>query len=72
MAPEANARKALRLMAQTPTIVTTFDRLRKGLHVIGGDPGMSFAENFLYMLTGKRPDDVMEHVFDVALTLSGP
>jgi citrate synthase len=69
MTPEANARKALRLMAQTATIVTTFDRLRKGLHVIGGDPAMSFAENFLYTLTGKRPDDVMEHAFDVALIL---
>src|ERR1035438_9622851 len=52
MTPEANARKALRLMAQTSTIVTTFDRIRKGLHVIGGDPSMSFAENFLYSLTG--------------------
>src|SRR5579871_6777999 len=47
MTPEANARKALRLMAQTATIVTSFDRLRKGLHIIGGDPAMSFAENFL-------------------------
>jgi citrate synthase len=69
MSPEANARKAMRLMAQTATIVTSYDRLRKGLHVIGGDPGMSFAGNVLYTLTGKRPDDVMEHAFDVALTL---
>ncbi|MFN7996523.1 MAG: citrate synthase [Bryobacteraceae bacterium] len=69
MMPDANARKALKLMAQTSTIVTTFDRLRKGLHIISGDPGMTFAENFLYCLTGKRPDDLMEHAFDVALTL---
>jgi len=69
MIPDANARKAVRLMAQTSTIVTTFDRLRKGLHIIGSDPAMSFAENFLYTLTGKRPDDVMEHAFDVALVL---
>ena len=33
------------------------------------DPGLSFAGNFLYCLTGKKPDKVMEHVFDVALTL---
>src|SRR5260370_19780991 len=50
MTPEANARKAMRLMSQTSTIVTTFDRLRKGLHIIGGDPAMSFAGNFLYTL----------------------
>src|SRR6202167_6207848 len=69
MTPDANARKALRMLSQISTLVTTFDRLRKGLHVIGGDPTMSFAENFLYTLTGKRPDDVMEHGFDVALIL---
>ena len=69
MTPEANNRKALKLMAQTSTIVTTFDRLRKGLHIINGDPSLSFAANFLYTLTGKRPDDVMERAFDVAMTL---
>lgn len=66
---EANVRKAEKLMAQTPTIVTTFDRLRKGLDVIAGDPSLSLAGNFLYTLTGKKPDEVMEHTFDVALTL---
>ncbi len=30
MSAEANERKAVRLMSQTATIVTTFDRLRKG------------------------------------------
>jgi citrate synthase len=67
--PEANAQKAVKLMAQTPTIVSTFDRLRNGQPVIEGDPNLSFAANFLYTLTGKRPDEVMEHTFDVALTL---
>ena len=66
---EANVRKAEKLMAQTATIVTTFDRLRKGLDVIEGDPNLSLAGNFLYTLTGKKPDEVMEHTFDVALTL---
>jgi len=66
---EASTRKALRLMAQTATIVTTFDRLRKNQPVIEGDPKLAFAANFLYTLTGKKPDDVMEHVFDIALTL---
>jgi len=66
---EANVHKAEKLMAQTATIVTTFDRLRKGLDIIQGDPTLSLAGNFLYTLTGKKPDDVMEHTFDVALTL---
>jgi citrate synthase len=67
--PEANLTKAQKLMAQTATIVTTFHRLRTGQPVIEGDPKLSFAGNFLYTLTGKRPDDVMERTFDVALTL---
>ncbi len=67
--PQANAEKAVKLMAQTPTIVGTFDRLRNGRPPIEGDPNLSFAANFLYTLTGKRPDDLMERAFDIALTL---
>ncbi len=66
---EANVEKATRLMAQTATIVTTFDRLRTGKPVLEGDPKLGFAGNFLYTLTGKKPDEVMERVFDVALIL---
>ncbi len=66
---EASTRKAMRLMAQTATIVTTFDRLRKGEEPVAGDAGLSFAANFLYTLTGKKPDSVMEKVFDIALIL---
>jgi citrate synthase len=69
MSPEANQRKAVRLMSQTATIVTSFDRLRKGLPLVAGDPKLGFAANFLYTLTGKRPDDVMERAFDVAMIL---
>ncbi len=69
MSPEANLQKAHKLMSQTATIVTTFDRLRKGNPVIASDPGLGFAANFLYTLTGKKPDDVMERAFDVALIL---
>jgi len=66
---EASVRKAQRLMAQTATIVTTFDRLRNGKDVVAGDPSLGLAANFLYTLTGKKPDDVSERTFDIALTL---
>jgi len=69
MTPEANQDKAAKLMAQTALIVTTFDRIRKGLPVVASDPSLSFAANFLYTLTGTRPEPVMERAFDVALTL---
>ncbi len=69
MTPEANQLKATKLMAQTSTIVSSFGRMRAGHPVLAADSSLSFAGNFLYCLTGKRPDKVMEHVFDVALTL---
>ncbi len=69
MSTEANHRKAVRLMSRTATIVTTFERLRTGKPIVEGDPGLGFSANFLYTLSGKKPDDVMERAFDVAMIL---
>jgi citrate synthase len=67
--PEANRKKAVKLMAQTPTIVSSFDRLRKGKPIVEDDPNLSLAGNFLYTLTGNKPDELSERIFDIALTL---
>jgi citrate synthase len=69
MSTEANHRKAVRLMSRTASILTTFDRLRNGKPVIESDPSLGFSANFLYTLSGKPPDDVMERAFDVAMIL---
>ena len=69
MSTEANQQKATKLMAQTSTIVSSFGRLRAGEQVVQPDPKLGFAANFLYCLTGKKPDDVMERAFNVALIL---
>ena len=69
MSNEANVAKAVKLMARVSTIVTSFDQLRNGRAVVPGDPNLGYAANFLYTLTGKKPDQVMERVFDVALIL---
>jgi citrate synthase len=69
MSPEANQLKAAKLMAQTSTIVSSFGRIRTGAPVLPADSSLSFAGNFLYCLTGRKPDQVMEHTFDVALIL---
>ncbi len=66
---EASVKKAQKLMARIATLVTSFDRLRNGKDVIPGDPALGYAANFLYTLTGKKPDSVMEKVFDLALIL---
>jgi citrate synthase len=66
---QANVKKAVKLMARVATIVTSYDRLRNGKEVIHGDPSLGYAANFLTTLTGKKPDDLMERAFDVALIL---
>jgi citrate synthase len=69
MTPAANQLKATKLMAQVSTIVSSFGRLRAGEPVLAADASLSYAGNFLYCLTGKKPDEIMEHTFDVALIL---
>jgi citrate synthase len=67
--PDANRRKAVRLTAQLPTIVTAFHRLRNRQEPIAPDPKLSIAANFLYMMTGKKPHDTLTRVMDAALVL---
>lgn len=67
--PEANHRKALRLTAKMPLLVTAFERLRNGLEVVTPNPSKSIAWNFFYTLTGKEPDEEIVKQFDVCLIL---
>ena len=67
--PGARYRTAVRLTAQVGTIVATWGRLRAGGGVIDPDPVMGHAANFLYMLTGERPNATAIRAFDIALTL---
>ena len=67
--PDPNRRKAIRLTAQFPTIVTAFHRLRNGEKPLAPDPSLSIAGNFLYMLNGKRPHETLTRVMDAALVL---
>ncbi len=67
--PQANDRKAVRLTAQIGSIVATYGRLSAGGGPIQPDPALGHAANFLYMLTGRRPDALSERAFDIALIL---
>lgn len=69
MEKEANYRKAIRLQAKMPAIVTAFARVRKGLEPIAPREDLNFAANFLYMLTGKEPEDVAVEAMNKALVL---
>ena len=69
MSRDANTRKAARLVARFPTIVTTFHRLRNGLEPVQPRPDLSVAANFVYTLFGKDPDDIATRTMDVAFVL---
>ena len=65
----ANYRKAVRLTAQLGSIVATHGRLQAGGGAIQPDPALGHAANFLYMLTGTRPDALSTRALDIALVL---
>jgi citrate synthase len=65
----ANRRKAVRILAQIPTLIASFDRLRKGQDPISPLDHGSMAHNFLYMLNGEEPGEAAERIFDVCLVL---
>jgi citrate synthase len=60
---------AIRLIAKLPTIVAAFARLRWGDESIQPRDDLSYAENFLYMLTEQVPDPALAKIFDVCLIL---
>ena len=66
---EASYDKAINLIAKVPTIVASWQRIRNGLSLIDPDPTLSHAANFLYMMSGERPDSEVEKIFDVCLIL---
>jgi 2-methylcitrate synthase len=67
--PQAQYRKAVRLTAQTGTIVATWGRLQQGGGPIAPDAAMGHAANFLYMLSGERPNSTAIRALDFALIL---
>lgn len=53
---DSNIRKAIRLLARTPSLVANYDRMRRNQPWIQSkkDPKVSTAADFLYMLKGKE------------------
>ena len=66
---EANLHKAYRLIARTPQIIATYQRLATGGDAIEPRDDLGVAANFLYALTGKQPDPEVARDFDVVLVL---
>ncbi len=66
---EANLSKAVRLIARVAEVVTSWHRIRNGLEPLPSDDTLSHAGNFLWQLTGRKPDPEIAHDLDTALLL---
>jgi citrate synthase len=66
---EAEQLRATRLVAKLATLVAAWHRIRQGLGPVAPDPDLGHAANFLYMLSGQRPESDVARFFDVALVL---
>ncbi len=67
--PAANQEKAIRLIAKIPTIIAASYRISHHQKPIKPDPSLNQAENFLYMLTGQKPDPLTAQVFNATMLL---
>ncbi|HET7558465.1 MAG TPA: citrate synthase [Limnochordia bacterium] len=65
----ANLRKAVRILARIPTLIAAFDRIRRGEAPVAPRADLADAANFLYMLRGEAPKELVARVFDVCLIL---
>jgi citrate synthase len=68
-APEANARKAVRLTAQQPLLLAAYHAARSGREVPAPDGELGLAANFLLQMRGTPPAAREAQVLDTCLVL---
>jgi citrate synthase len=61
ISPEQLYDNAMQLSAQTPVLLAALHRLHQGQEPVAPDPELSAAGNYLFMLSGQRPDP--QHVW---------
>src|SRR5699024_9571310 len=66
---EANYRKAIRLQAKMASVVATFASMRKGEEPMQPKLEYTYAQNFLYMLTGEEPTETAVEAINKALVV---
>ena len=57
------------LIARIATVVAAWHRIRNKREPVDPDPSLNHAANFLYMMTGEKPDDTTARFFDTCLVL---
>ena len=66
---EANMTKAMTLIASVASLVAAWQRLRHDKEPLPNDESLSHAGNFLWQLTGEKPDPEAAKDLDTALVL---
>ncbi|MBN1245371.1 citrate synthase [Candidatus Bathyarchaeota archaeon] len=66
---QANRRRAIRLVAKVPTIVSTLHRLRTNQQLVAPSDEFGFPEHFLYLFRGKPADSEEKESIDRFMTL---
>jgi citrate synthase len=66
---EADRRKALRLIAKTPTLLAMYHRMRTGQEIVPPNTKLPHAANFLHMLLGLEPSQEDAEVIDTTFVL---
>ena len=67
--PEKNREQAYELLGKIPTIVANGYHILHDEPIVPPDPSMGYSENFLYMITGKKPTQFEIDTFDKSLLL---
>jgi len=66
---EADHRKALRLIAKTPTLLAMYHRMRTGQELVPPNPKLPHAANFLHMLLGLEVSQEDAEAIDTTFVL---
>ncbi|HJU13136.1 MAG TPA: citrate/2-methylcitrate synthase [Candidatus Nitrosotalea sp.] len=65
----ANYNRAIDLISKIPIIIAFWERIRNGKEIVPPSTELGHAGNFLYMLTGNKPDSEIARIFDICLIL---
>ena len=66
---DASKRKAERLLATIPTLITSWSRIKAGDEPVAPRADLDFSANLLNMLHGSEADEIERHALDVSLIL---
>jgi len=66
---ENDLKAGIHIMGKIPSYIAAFDRIRRGKGPIPPDSKLSYAANFLWMLTGEKPEEKEARIMDLCLIL---